>query len=210
MSKKKEAKKNVEITTAKPIVGSKIFYFIQSIHAELGSPALLPAYRTDGSTTLGGEYLDEQTQQGRLIEKSTDEHSIDLTQYFAPKDPSVKVIENASATGDSIKIWEVIVDDSVKETKEEQDFYPAKFGYAKIGEIERSSGVSDFVELSYSANVVGALKDGQFPLTAEEIALLNSVYEYQNPGETTGDYDDIKTTSEPSGTTAASGVGPGD
>ena len=48
---------------------------------------MLPAYRKDGSTTMGGEYIDEQTQQGRLLEKATDEHSIELTQYFAPKDP---------------------------------------------------------------------------------------------------------------------------
>nr|WP_250850377.1 phage major tail protein, TP901-1 family [Streptococcus equi] len=36
----------------------------------------MPAYRTDGTTTMGGEYIDEQTQQGRVIEKATDEHSI--------------------------------------------------------------------------------------------------------------------------------------
>lgn len=187
--------KNVEITTAKPIVGKKIFYFIQSVNAELGSPALLPAYRTDGSTSLGGEYLDEQTQQGRLIEKSTDEHTIDLTTYFAPKDPSVKVIEEASTKGDSVKVWEVIVDESVKtvDEKTQEDKYPAKFGYAKVGDYERSAGVTDFVEISYSLNVVGSLKDGRFPLTQEEIDQLNSVYSYQNPGETTGDYENIQT-----------------
>lgn len=190
--------KNVEITTAKPIVGKKIFYFIQSVHAELGAAALLPAYRTDGSTSLGGEYLDEQTQQGRLIEKSTDEHTIDLTTYFAPKDPSVKVIEESSTSGDSVKVWEVIVDDSVKtsDAETQEDLYPAKFGYAKVGEYERSSGVADFVEVSYSLNVIGSLKDGNFPLTQEEINLLNSVYEYQNPGETTGDFDNIQGTPE--------------
>lgn len=207
--KKETATKNVEITTAKPIVGSKIFYFIQSIHAELGSPALLPAYRTDGSTTLGGEYLDEQTQQGRLIEKSTDEHSIEVTQYFAPKDPSVKVVEDAAASGDSIKIWEVIVDESVKTTKEDKTYYPAKFGYAKVGEIERSAGISDLVELTYTANVVGALKSGEFPLTDEEIALLNSVYDYQNPGETTGDYDNIQKAGADTSSTGSAASVPG-
>ncbi|WP_030127052.1 phage major tail protein, TP901-1 family, partial [Streptococcus pyogenes] len=72
----------IEITTGKPILGKKIFYFIQSVDAKKGSKALLPAYRTDGTTTMGGEYIDEQTQQGRVIEKATDEHSIDLTTYF--------------------------------------------------------------------------------------------------------------------------------
>ncbi|ABL61066.1 major tail protein [Streptococcus phage P9] len=165
----------IEITTGKPIVGKKIFYFIQSVDAKKGSKALLPAYRTDGTTTMGGEYIDEQTQQGRVIEKATDEHSIDLTTYFVPTDPSVAVIEEAKKTGKSIKIWEVIADESVKEQIQipessgpKKDVYPAKFGYAKIDEIERGTGISDLVEMSYTANIVGALQDGKFPLTKEE------------------------------------------
>ena len=136
--------------------------------------------------------MDEQTQQGRLVEKSTDEHSVELTLYYAPKDKSVSVIEDASRTGDSIKIWEVVVDDSVKQNKNSKDMYPAKFGYGKVAELERSAGTTDFVELSFTANIIGAMQDGEFPLTAEEIAALQSVYEYQNPGETTGDYDNIQ------------------
>lgn len=190
-------KGQVKITTAKPIVGKKVFYFIQSIHAEKGEGALLPAYRTDGSTTLGGEYQDEQTQQGRLLEKSSDEHSIELTQYFAPMDPSVNVILDAQAKGESIKIWRVIADESVKtkigEVGSQKDAYPAKFGYAKItDDIEFNDNIEEFVELSYTAGIVGRLQDGKFPLSAEELALLNDVYAYQNPGETTGDYDNIQ------------------
>ncbi|RSJ80030.1 phage major tail protein, TP901-1 family [Streptococcus cristatus] len=190
-------KGQVKITTAKPIVGKKVFYFIQSIHAEKGEGALLPAYRTGGSTTLGGEYQDEQTQQGRLLEKSSDEHSIELTQYFAPMDPSIGVILDAQAKGESIKIWRVIVDESVKtkigESGNQKDAYPAKFGYAKItDDVEFNDDVEGFVELSYTAGIVGRLQDGKFPLSAEELALLNDIYTYQNPGETTGDYDNIQ------------------
>ncbi|HFG8553568.1 TPA: phage major tail protein, TP901-1 family, partial [Streptococcus pyogenes] len=72
-----------------------------------------------------------------------------------------------------------------------KDVYPAKFGYAKIDEIERSTGISDLVEMSYTANIVGALQDGKFPLTEKEIKMLENVYGYQNPGDTTGDYDNI-------------------
>lgn len=190
-------KGQVKITTAKPIVGKKVFYFIQSIHAEKGEGALLPAYRTGGSTTLGGEYQDELTQQGRLLEKSSDEHSIELTQYFAPMDPSIGVILDAQAKGESIKIWRVIVDESVKtkigESGNQKDAYPAKFGYAKItDDVEFNDDVEGFVELSYTAGIVGRLQDGKFPLSAEELALLNDIYTYQNPGETTGDYDNIQ------------------
>ena len=190
------AETNIEITTAKAIAGKKILYFIQSVDAERGSKAILPAYRTDGSLTMGGEFLDEQSQQGRLLEKASDEHSIDLTSYYTPKDKAIAVIEEAQAAGKSVKVWRVIADESVKEqgTKglASKEVYPAKFGYAKVGEIEYSEGIGDFVEANYELNVIDSLKDGKFPLSQEDIGLLTSVYEYQNPGETTGDYDNIK------------------
>ena len=187
-----EDKAKIKITIAKPIVGKKVFYFIQSIHAEKGTGAMLPAYRKDGSTTMGGEYIDEQTQQGRLLEKATDEHSIELTQYFAPKDPSVQVILDAQKTGESVKIWRVIVDESVKDTSTGKDTYPAQFGYGKItDDIEFDDAIDGFTELSYTVGVVGRLRDGKFPLSTEEINMLNEVYDYQNPGETTGDYNNI-------------------
>lgn len=188
----------ITVTTAKPLAGKKVFYFIQSIHAELGSAAVLPAYRTDGTLTLGAEYSDEQTQQGLLLDKTSTSHEIELTTKFAPKDPSINIIEQANDTGESVKIWRVLVDESLKEqvgvSDPKKDVYPAKFGYAKIGDIEYSEGIEDIIEANYTATIVGKLKNGKFPLTAKEIALLDEVYEYQNPGETKGDYDNIQKT----------------
>lgn len=188
--------KQITVTTAKPLAGKKVFYFIQSIHAELGSAAILPAYRTDGTTTLGAEYSDEQTQQGLLLDKTSTSHEIELTTKFAPKDPSIEIIEQANDTGESVKIWRVLVDESLKEQvgsdSPKKDVYPAKFGYAKIGDIEYSEGIEDIIEANYTASIVGKLKNGKFPLTAAEIALLDEVYDYQNPGETKGDYDNIQ------------------
>ena len=187
-----EDKAKIKITIAKPIVGKKVFYFIQSIHAEKGMGAMLPAYRKDGSTTMGGEYIDEQTQQGRLLEKATDEHSIELTQYFAPKDPSVQVILDAQKTGESVKIWRVIVDENVKDSSTGKDTYPAQFGYGKItDDIEFDDAIDGFTELTYTVGIVGRLRDGKFPLSPDDINMLNEVYDYQNPGETTGDYNNI-------------------
>ena len=188
----------IKVTTAKPLSGKKVFYFIQSIRAELGSAAILPAYRTDGTLTLGAEYSDEQTQQGLLLDKTSTSHEIELTTKFAPKDPSINIIEQANDTGESVKIWRVLVDESLKEQigsdSPKKDVYPAKFGYAKIGDIEYSEGIEDIIEANYTASIVGKLKNGKFPLTAAEIALLDEVYEYQNPGESTGDYDNIQKT----------------
>ena len=127
-----------------------------------------------------------------MLEKATDEHSIELTQYFAPKDPSVQVILDAQKTGESVKIWRVIVDESVKDTSEGKDKYPAQFGYGKItDDIEFDDAIDGFTELTYTVGIVGRLRDGKFPLSTEEINMLNEVYDYQNPGETTGDYNNI-------------------
>ena len=80
----------VKKTTGKALTAKKVWYFIQSVSAAIGSPALLPAFQTEGGVTYGGENIDEQTKMGRIIIKSTDEHSIDLTQYFVPKDEAIK------------------------------------------------------------------------------------------------------------------------
>lgn len=183
----------IQRAEGQPIDGKQIFYFTQSVLAPLGSPALMPAHQTGGSMTLGGEMLDEQTKTGRILKKTSNEHNIELTQYFAPTDQSVQDTEEAQAEGRSQKIWRVIIDESVAETGEgEAKLYPAKFGYGKVGEISIEDG-DELVEVTYEFNIVDSLKDGKFPLTDEDIAVINSLYEYQNPGDTTGDYDNIQT-----------------
>ena len=179
-------------TTGKALVAKKVWYFIQSVTAELGSPALLPAFQTEGGVTYGGENIDEQTKMGRIIIKSTDEHSIDLTQYFVPKDEAVNVVKNAKKNGETVKVWRVIVDETVatSSTPAGTKLYPAEFGYGMPDEVEISDG-DDLVEVSYTLNIIGKLQDGKFPLSDADIAAIDALYEYQNPGETTGDYDSI-------------------
>ena len=99
---------------------------------------------------------------------------------------------DAQKTGESVKIWRVIVDDSVKDSSTGKDTYPAQFGYGKItDDIEFDDAIDGFTELTYTVGIVGRLRDGKFPLSTEEINMLNEVYDYQNPGETTGDYNNI-------------------
>lgn len=179
-------------TTGKPIKGNRVWYFVQGVNEPLGSDATLPAYQTDGGVTLGGEMIDEQTKQGRILEKSTDEHSVELTQYFLSKDPAIKIIKDAQRDGTSVKVWRVIADPSAAEGEDPDTTYPAEFGYGMIDEFSTSEG-DGFVEVTYTLNIIGSLKDGMFPLSDEDVSMIESVYEYQNPGETTGDFDGITT-----------------
>lgn len=174
------------------IRGKRVWYFIQSVKAEIGSPALLPAFQTDGTTTIGGDNIDEQTKMGRIILKSTDEHSIELKQYFASDDESIQIIEDAKKDGHSVKVWRVVVSEEVgKEEGTGVKAYPAKFGYGVPDELEYEEG-DDLVEISYTLNIIGKLQDGTFPLSDEDVAMIESLYQFQRPGETTGDYTDIQ------------------
>lgn len=195
-----EVNNGIKKPTGKPLVAKKVWYFIQSTAAAIGSPALLPAFQTEGGVTYGGENIDEQTKMGRIIIKSTDEHSIDLTQYFVPGDEAIKVVIDAKKTGKSVKVWRVEVDESVSKAgaSDAYKLYPAQFGYGMPDEPEISDG-DELVEASYTLNIIGALKDGEFPLSDADIAAIEALYEYQNPGETTGDYDNIQTTEEGAG-----------
>lgn len=180
-------------TTAAPVRGFRVWYFIQAVDAEIGSEAILPAFQSSGSTTIGGENIDVQTKQGRIIQKSTDEDSIDLEQYFVPSDPASQIIKEAKRSGSSVKVWRVVVDEnSAEEGTDDEKLYPAEFGYGLPDELSYDDG-DDLVSVSYTLNIVGSLKDGLFPLSDEDISIIESLYDYQNPGETTGDYNSIET-----------------
>lgn len=182
----------VQRTDGNPIKGYSVYYFIQSVDAPLGAEGILPAHRTDGSMTLGGEDLDEQSAQGRIVLKGTDEDTIELTQYVVPNDPTLEILEDAKRSGKNVKVWRVLVDESVAEGDGAAKTYPAHFGYGRPGELSFTDGDS-LAEVSYPLNISGALKKGRFPLSDEDIAMIESIYEYQNPGESTGDLGAVET-----------------
>ncbi|MCO5478480.1 phage major tail protein, TP901-1 family [Enterococcus faecium] len=194
MPEKEVVYNKIKKPTGKPLVAKKVWYFLQSVDAKIGSPALLPAFQTEGGVTYGGENIDKQTKMGRIILKSTDEHSIELTQYFVPGDEAIKTVIDAKKTGKSVKVWRVEVDPAIAEKVDAKDYklYPAQFGYGMPDEPEISDG-DELVEASYTLNIIGSLQDGKFPLTDADISAIEALYDYQNPGETTGDFDSIET-----------------
>lgn len=177
----------VEVHQGAAILSKRIWYFIQATSAPIGSKGILPAWQTEGDTSYEGESVDEQTKMGRIIQPSTNEDSIELTQYFTPADPTINYIKDAKHNGHQIKVWRVVVDESVKTKEGELDVYPAEFGYGVVDSLELDDS-DDLVEANYTLNILDKLKDGTFPLSAEDINKLEQIYAYQRPGETTGDY----------------------
>lgn len=180
----------VEVFKVSPVLSKKIIYFIQPTWLPVGSKATMPAWTTEGDTDYAGDSIDEQTKMGRLILPSTNEDSIELTQYMAPGDPSVGYIKKAKHDGMQVKAWRVVLDDSTAVAEGDDDkvkAYQAEFGYGVVDELELDDS-DDLVEANYTLNILDKLKDGTFPLSADDLAMLEQIYEYERPGETTGDY----------------------
>ena len=111
------------------------------------------------------------------------------------KDEAIKVVKDAKKNGTSVKVWRVEIDEDAAEEVSGKDYklYPAEFGYGMPDDVEIQDG-DDLVEASYTLNIIGKLQEGKFPLSDEDIAAIEALYDYQNPGETTGDYGNIQTT----------------
>lgn len=184
----------VTATKGNPLLGKKVWYFLQSTQAPVGSKAVLPSLQTDGSTSIEGDSIDEQTKFGRIVMPSTNEDSIKLKTYVVPGDAAIDIIKDAKHNGNQVKVWRVTVDkrfaiketDSADPAKTHQAF-PAMFGYGVVDSLDLDDG-DDLVSADYTLNILDKLKEGTFPLTDEQLAALEELYEFERPGESSGNF----------------------
>lgn len=182
-----------------PYRGKDVWYFIQSTDpkvAPVGSPAILPAHQESGDTSIEGDSLDEQTKMGRIIAASTNEDSIELTTYMVPGDKAHEIIIDAKHEGRQVKVWRVIVDERLAVVEGDHKAYPAMFGYGVVDSADISDEDS-FSEIDFTLNIIGKLADknadgtpGTFPLSDEQVKMLDQLYSFERPGEKAGEFAD--------------------
>ncbi|MES5423773.1 phage major tail protein, TP901-1 family [Lacticaseibacillus paracasei] len=201
----------IEFVKDTPYRGKDVWYFIQSTDpkvAPVGSPAILPAHQESGDTSIEGDSLDEQTKMGRIIAASTNEDSIELTTYMVPGDKAHEIIIDAKHNGRQVKLWRVIVDERLAVVEDDHKAYPAMFGYGVVDSADISDEDS-FSEIDFTLNIIGKLADknedgtpGTFPLSDEQVEMLDQLYAFERPGEKAGEFADGSATTTT--TTAAS------
>lgn len=189
----------IEFVKDTPYRGKDVWYFIQSTDpkvAPIGSPAILPAHQESGDTSIEGDSLDEQTKMGRIIAASTNEDSIELTTYMVPGDKSHEIIIDAKHEGRQVKVWRVIVDERLAVVEDDHKAYPAMFGYGVVDSADISDEDS-FSEIDFTLNIIGKLADknedgtpGTFPLSDEQVKMLDQLYSFERPGEKAGEFAD--------------------
>ncbi len=196
----------IEFVKDTPYRGKDVWYFIQSTDpkvAPIGSPAILPAHQESGSTSIEGDSLDEQTKMGRIIAASTNEDSIELTTYMVPGDKSHEIIIDAKHEGRQVKVWRVIVDERLAVVEDDHKAYPAMFGYGVVDSADISDEDS-FSEIDFTLNIIGKLADknedgtpGTFPLSDDQVKMLDQLYAFERPGEKAGEFADGTATTTP-------------
>ena len=189
----------IEFVKDTPYRGKDVWYFIQSTDpkvAPIGSPAILPAHQESGDTSIEGDSLDEQTKMGRIIAASTNEDSIELTTYMVPGDKSHEIIIDAKHEGRQVKVWRVIVDERLAVVEGDNKAYPAMFGYGVVDSADISDEDS-FSEMDFTLNIIGKLADknedgtpGTFPLSDDQVKMLDQLYSFERPGEKAGEFAD--------------------
>ena len=199
-----EINNGIEFVKDTPYRGKDVWYFIQSTDpkvAPIGSPAILPAHQESGDTSIEGDSLDEQTKMGRIIAASTNEDSIELTTYMVPGDKSHEIIIDAKHEGRQVKVWRVIVDERLEVVEDDHKAYPAMFGYGVVDSADISDEDS-FSEIDFTLNIIGKLADknedgtpGTFPLSDDQVKMLDQLYAFERPGEKAGEFADGSATS---------------
>lgn len=180
----------IKLVKATPTKGSNIIYFIQSTDpkvAPVGSPAIVPAHVTSGDTSIEGDLIDEQTHMGRILDYQANEDSVDLTHYLVPGDEAKDIIEDAKHNHRQVKVWRVEADQRLGVEEGDHKAYPAMFGYSVV----ESFDISDedgFSELEFTLDIIGKLVKGTFPLTDDQLKLLDELYGYERPGEKSGEF----------------------
>lgn len=193
----------VEAVKDTPYRGKDVWYFIQATDAAVGSKAILPAHQESGDTSIEGDSLDEQTKMGRIVAPSTNEDSIEVTSYMVPNDQANDIIVDAKHEGKQVKIWRVIVDPRLAVTEGDHKTYPAMFGYGIVDSADISDEDS-FSEIDWTINILGKLVAGTFPLSDDQVAALQELYDYERPGEKTGEFSDTADTTTTTTTTSGS------
>lgn len=166
----------------KPIQGKDILYLIQSVDAKLGASPLFPAFQTDGSFSWENDLFDEQTKNGRVLGYGGDSESIEFTYYGRQGDAGQEAIETAIEKKQQMKVWRV------NRNKNADGKFDARFAYVLIESREYNDGADGSVEISISTQVLGLSKKGVIDSLPDEILnAANGGYEFQAPGETTGE-----------------------
>lgn len=135
---------------------------------------------TEHSHSMERELLDEQTKYGRILGPGQLSESFDITFYADNTDLGQKAFVDSIREGTQLKIWDV-------EKTLTNGKHNAIFAYVYVESLETSSPTDGFVEISATVQVINHSKRGQLEKLPDSVLNFGD-YEFEAPGETTGEF----------------------
>lgn len=108
------------------------------------------AFQTEHTFSYNRDLERIETKDGSIIKVGELESEVPLTAIQSKKDPLFSILQAAAIAGDKVELWEVTVDEDVKN---EKDKYPAVYAQGYLESWELPAGVEDEAEINTTLQV---------------------------------------------------------
>lgn len=141
---------------------NKILLF--RLHSEQGTAAAKLVFQREHTFSYSRELDAIVTKDGRIIKVGDLESEVDIDAIQAKKDPVSTLLKNAVKKGEKLELWEVAVDEELKEG----DKFPAVYAQGYLDSWEEGAGAEDEATISSKFIVELEPQDGMATLTEEQ------------------------------------------
>jgi TP901-1 family phage major tail protein len=148
---------------AEPVKGSKILYLLRVLENAATNAAQIPAFQTEGTTTISKDADSTATKDGTIRTPSQAEIEISLTTILAKGDTVIEELKSAMLADKLVEVWEVNTE--VEGSGDNEGKYEATYYQGYITSLEKSANAEDFVEVSMDIGINGTGATGYATLT---------------------------------------------
>lgn len=167
--------------------GKDSLLLVQPTDNALGAEGFLIGDQTEHTHSYERELTDEQTKFGRILGPGQLSESLDVTFYGSTDDPGQAAVLEAIQKGAQLKVWEV------EKNLNKNGKHNSLFAYTYVESLEKSAPTDNFLEISATLQVLNTSKKGEMNPLPDDVLNFGD-YEYENPGEKTGEFNGEETT----------------
>ncbi|WP_445480461.1 phage major tail protein, TP901-1 family [Lysinibacillus irui] len=166
--------------------GKDSLLLVQPTDNALGAEGFLIGDQTEHTHSYERELTDEQTKFGRILGPGQLSESLDVTFYGSTDDPGQAAVLEAIQKGTQLKVWEI------EKHLNKNGKHNSIFAYTYVESLEKSAPTDGFLEISATLQVLNSTKKGEMPPLPDDVLNFGD-YDYENPGEKTGDFNGEET-----------------
>ena len=166
--------------------GKDSLLLVQPTNNALAADGFLIGDQTEHTHSYERELTDEQTKFGRILGPGQLSESLDVTFYGSTDDPGQAAVLEAIQKGTQLKVWEI------EKHLNKNGKHNSIFAYTYVESLEKSAPTDGFLEISATLQVLNSTKKGEMHPLPDDVLNFGD-YDYENPGEKTGEFNGEET-----------------